>query len=619
MVKMSAVTPPVEAGLLSIGAMRRSADWARWRELTRDAPPFLQPEFFALTAPLARGEALIATASQAGHLVGALPLLLVGRELRALASVHTPGYDYWGSPEGLDAIWLRLRRDHRWDDIFLEGVPSESLLATRLPGLARASHSPVALHPAYRQRFLAIPGFEARLDAKLRTRLRRCERKAGNLELERIAKPTHADFEAATEIEAMAWKATAGTSIASDPRITHLYRALATLLGPRDRAHIYFLRASGRRIAVLLAVEDERRLYALKTGYDPREGALGPGYLLFWKVAADAERRGLQELDFLGRDADWKRAWTDETHDLVSLRIYRRSLRSLVLYGLREKVKPLLPESMRDLRTPLRRGCQRANIIGSHSLLERIRGRLDQGLGIKSGLLRALAPRPAPRDPLGEASRFAVGDWVRVLDAPRVQATLDAKSRLRGLWFIPQQWASCGRIYRVQKQVRRMRDDFKGRYRPVARTVLLEGATCAGDGPDPAGCGRHCPSMFRDEWLEPVPRPHQEPPGPSTSRHARVRGVDEIVAGLDLAGRRDGLTYMPEMAQCAGRRFPIVKVLPTVFEYDRWVETRGPIYLLEGLNCSGSVPGEPGPCDRGCALLWHEDWLIVDPAGPPTG
>jgi hypothetical protein len=269
---------------------------------------------------------------------------------------------------------------------------------------------------------------------------------------------------------------------------------------------------------------------------------------------------------------------------------------------------------MRDLRAPLRRGCQRDDIVGVHSLLDRIRGRLRAGLGIRSGSRRALAGRPPAPEPLGEPSRFAPGDWVRVLDRPRIQATLDLASRLRGLKFIPQQWSTCGQVYRVQQQVRRMRDDH-GRYRPIARTVLLEGVSCAGDGPDPAGCGRRCPTMVRDEWLEPAARPHLEPPGsgPSGRRYARVRSVDEIVAGLNLAGRRDGLKFMPEMAQYAGRRFPVVEALPKVYEHDRWVDTRRPIYLLEGLYCGGSIPGEPGPCDRACALLWHEDWLMIEP------
>lgn len=612
-------SPEVSAGIHPLAAVRGNATWLRWHDLTADAPPYLLPEFFALVAPQAEGHAFLAAAEGSDRLVGALPLLLRGQTLSTLSSAQTPAYDYWGTPEGLEAIWFALRRDRRWSVLFLENVPADSLLATRLPALARADGCPAVVLPAVRQRFIALPGFEDRLHSRFRMGLRRCERKAGGLELERIARPSRADFDEAVAIEAMAWKAAAGTSIASDPKVARMYRALLRLLGRRGKAHLFFLRAAGSRIAVMFGVQDAHTLYALKLGHDPRHSSLGPGHLLVWKAAADGERRGLTGLALLGRDDEWKRKWADETRERVSVRVYQRSARGLLLYCMRERVKPRLPEWMHDLRTPLRRGCQRTNVIGVHSLVERVRGRVGQGLGIRSGILRALRRRPPARDPLGEPSRFAVGDWVRVLDADRIRDTLDAKRRMRGLQFIPQQWATCGGVFRVQKQVRRMRDD-RGRYRPISRTVLLEGVSCAGDGPDPAGCGRRCPTMFRDEWLERAPRPRLEPrSGPSARLHARVRGADEIFAGLDLPGRRDGLLFMPEMARYAGRRFPVVERISKVFEHDRWVEPRRAVYVLEGLHCGGQVPGEPGPCDRACALLWHEDWLLIEPAAARRG
>jgi hypothetical protein len=167
-------------------------------------------------------------------------------------------------------------------------------------------------------------------------------------------------------------------------------------------------------------------------------------------------------------------------------------------------------------------------------------------------------------------------------------------------------------VFRTARHVRRLRDDH-GRFRPVSRTVLLDGVDCAGDEPTPTGCGRHCPMMYRDEWLEPASAPPRVPRHAHPMRHARVRDLDEILAGLDLRGRRDGLTFMPEMKAYVGKRFAVANQLTTVFEYDRWIATRAPIYILDGLHCSGAVLGDRGPCDRGCALMWHEDWLHVEP------
>ncbi|MGZ3440642.1 MAG: hypothetical protein ACXVDD_14065, partial [Polyangia bacterium] len=164
----------------------------------------------------------------------------------------------------------------------------------------------------------------------------------------------------------------------------------------------------------------------------------------------------------------------------------------------------------------------------------------------------------------------------------------------------------------VSKEVRRIKDD-EGRMRPVSGTVLLDGVSCAGFRPEPAGCGRHCPLMFRDEWLEAANDPHREPARASKRRRARVRSLEQIKAGLDLAGRHDGLSFMPEMEALAGRRFPVVQQLGAVFEYGRWLAPRRPIYILEGAHCSGAAAGKQERCDRACALLWHEDWLLFEP------
>jgi hypothetical protein len=148
----------------------------------------------------------------------------------------------------------------------------------------------------------------------------------------------------------------------------------------------------------------------------------------------------------------------------------------------------------------------------------------------------------------------------------------------------------------------------------VHRTVLLEGVHCDGDGHSIGGCGRHCPLMYRDEWLEPVEAPTAAPTPLLQPRYARVRPTDEIYATLDLRGRRDGLTFMPEMAAYAGKRLAITEKIERVYELDHHVQPRAPIYLLGGAHCTGAVLGAKGPCDRACAILWHEDWLILEDA-----
>ena len=249
--------------------------------------------------------------------------------------------------------------------------------------------------------------------------------------------------------------------------------------------------------------------------------------------------------------------------------------------------------------------CQFFNTLGEHPLSRRLSFRLLGNLGIRTHLRRMFKPYK-----IGRASQFTEGQWVQVLDKESIARTLDAQSRLRGLVFVPYQWSYCEGIYRVQKVVQCIIDD-EGVFRPVSRTVLLENVVCS----PTEGCGRNCPLLFRDDWLKPASAPAVQaslPPGPNTGDYMRVRSAQEIRASLDRQGKRDGLMFMPEMFRWTGMRFRVARRIPLVWEFGTYLPPKPPVYILDGLNCSGAALGQRGPCDRGCSIRWHGDWLLPD-------
>lgn len=259
--------------------------------------------------------------------------------------------------------------------------------------------------------------------------------------------------------------------------------------------------------------------------------------------------------------------------------------------------------------------CQRFSNVGEHRVMARVIGRVASGLGIRSAITGALGlSRPHATPPpgvLGAASRFTEGDWARVIDADRIRATLDSNSKLRGLEWGPQQWYTCGQAFRVSKVVRRIIDDG-GQVRLVSRTVLLEGVDCGGENGD-RGCGRRCPMMYRDDWLEPAsPVARTLPLAQGPIGFARIRSAEEIAATLDPLGRRGALLFMPEMLRYVGQRLPVMRRIDRVQELGRWTTVRDGVYVLGGVRCTGAILGENAPCDRQCEILWHPDWLALE-------
>jgi len=87
------------------------------------------------------------------------------------------------------------------------------------------------------------------------------------------------------------------------------------------------------------------------------------------------------------------------------------------------------------------------------------------------------------------------GDWVEVKSEAEILHTLDAAGRSQGLVFMPARAEYCGRRVRVLKRVDRIILEHTGEVRKLKRTVLLEGAICAGAG---QRCDRGCFYFWRE-------------------------------------------------------------------------------------------------------------------------
>lgn len=345
---------PAPSGLEALDFGRTDPTWRallrEWRELARTASIFSAPEFFALQLPLAaRGEPLLAVAHQQGRMTAALPLIRRGATLFPLQTDHSHHHDVLGDGHAMAPLLAGMVRAGGWDVLHMEQVPEGSPLATRFVAEARRAGCRVELRPDRRCPVFALPSFEDHLKAKHRANLRRCAKKAGRLEYERV---TAADARALADglhIEALAWKAAAGTAIESDPAVRRAYEEMTRLAADRGQLSLSFLRIGGERAAFLLGIEHGGTLHALKIGYDPTFAEVSAGHLVVWQAALDAERRGLVTFDFMGKVDEWKLRWTESTRGTATVLVYRPTVRGLVEFALHEVIKPRAPEALQLL------------------------------------------------------------------------------------------------------------------------------------------------------------------------------------------------------------------------------------------------------------------------------
>jgi len=90
----------------------------------------------------------------------------------------------------------------------------------------------------------------------------------------------------------------------------------------------------------------------------------------------------------------------------------------------------------------------------------------------------------------------------------------------------------------------------------------------------------------------------------------RIRSKDQILKTLDKNNKLEGCVFMTEMWQYCGSQQKVLKNVDFFFDecQFRMRKIRN-IVLLEGLHCSGKIPGFKQKCDRFCYFFWKEAWL----------
>ncbi|BDG06317.1 hypothetical protein [Anaeromyxobacter oryzae] len=137
---------------------------------------------------------------------------------------------------------------------------------------------------------------------------------------------------------------------------------------------------------------------------------------------------------------------------------------------------------------------------------------------------------------------LSVGDWVEVLPAKEILATLDEDGAVEHLPFMPEMLSHCGRRYRVSIRAERtcVRGAPPGAH-PIRRlddAVVLDGLRC--DGRSHGGCQLGCSFYWKERWLRRVEGPADEEPrdaasAPELPIHPRSDPTAFVCQGTELA------------------------------------------------------------------------------------
>ncbi len=299
-----------------------AGEWDALVEAMPRPSPFLLHPWLRSLWPLC-DEPRISIARAGGALVGALPLAVQRRRgLRVAECVG--GHDAHladlllaprADAETAAALAAEARRsDFDFADIF--GLPGGSSLASALPGLRLLERVEAPV--------LDLGGdweavYGSKTSGKTRQTHRRKLRRLGELgRLEFALATTPDDVTAALEetfrIHELRWAGRPDGSGLSRPEIRDAQRVAYRQLAPHAR--ILTLSLDGRAIAYNCVLVVRNRLYSHRLAFDPAYSQWSPGLLCTLELCERAGAEGIERIEFLGGDEDYKLQLADRFEPL---------------------------------------------------------------------------------------------------------------------------------------------------------------------------------------------------------------------------------------------------------------------------------------------------------------
>jgi len=310
-----------------------AGEWSQLSEAPCNGLPFTRPEWVKAYLHNYDDPPFVAlTARRDGRLSALLPLFEQKEKVLRLPIrmlLAPSGFTLWPTDvlvseeatrrAATAALWGALRRMPGWDVLEIPNVPAggaaeDLLAAAREDGFPTMRweymHSPII---SLRDRGAVDDPLQIPRSQNLRKSIRRALRKAheaGGLQTLHFTEADPAILHRLYDLEAASWKGEAGTAILSRAKDRVFVDAIASAAQSGGYLSIHALEVGGALVAVLLGFSYRRRFFALKLGIDESLKSLSLGHLMVYSVVAHCLCGGIDEIELMGLQSDWKKQWT---------------------------------------------------------------------------------------------------------------------------------------------------------------------------------------------------------------------------------------------------------------------------------------------------------------------
>jgi CelD/BcsL family acetyltransferase involved in cellulose biosynthesis len=304
-----------------------------------------------------RGRLSICAVWRGERLVAALPLWRQNGTLRAMANVHTPVFEVPACDHKAREAAFTAALDRAPGALEIEALAAGDSAVPTLARDCREVGRVALLESLHTSPIIDLSGdftayrklhpTRARKLAKLDRKMRRDH----EAEVDLLAVPDDLgrELDSALELEAAGWKGRAKTAIDSADDTARFYRWVAGGYHRLGELRLSKIVLDGELAAFDLCLLHANRLWTLKGSYNEAYRRYSPGMVLLLLEIEHSFELGLEAVELLGGNEDYKLAFATSDRDHLRFRAYRRRPGSLARFAYRRWARPVLRQGYRQL------------------------------------------------------------------------------------------------------------------------------------------------------------------------------------------------------------------------------------------------------------------------------
>lgn len=229
-----------------------------------------------------------------------------------------------------------LQRRNDWDRLFLWGVPETQVFQHFQAALGKKAIVEICDRTHHVATDVDWETFRQSLGSATRKKVDYHYRrlfKAHNCEFRRIEtlEELQPAIDALIRLHQLRWESKGEPGSFRLPRFESFLREIAKKNLAEGRLRLWTLTIDGQIATAQIAFFDRGIAHVFQGGFDPAYADYRIGNVIFWLCIKDCiESDDVQEFDFMGGGAAYKKLWTKEGRELVELEFFNSPLRSVI-------------------------------------------------------------------------------------------------------------------------------------------------------------------------------------------------------------------------------------------------------------------------------------------------